>query len=114
MSTSDLQWLIGIAATLLLAIAGIAVGAFRAVGGRIDSAVDQMRTAVKEGDDQLHERVNRLRQDVSDNYVRRVDLESHMKRLDDMLKEVRDDQKQIIRQLAQLEAQRTARKPAQS
>lgn len=104
MTVPELQWLIGIAMTFVLAIGGIAITAFRAVTSRIDKAVDAMRDAVKDGDDQLHERLNRLRQDVSDNYVRRVDLDSHMKRVDETLKEMRDDQKQIIRQLASLEA----------
>src|SRR5690606_16014137 len=104
MTLSELQWLVGIAVTFVLAIGGIAIGAFRAVGARIDKAVDQMREAVKDGDDQLHERINRLRQDVSDNYVRRVDLDSHMMRLDSAVKEIRDDQKAIIRSLAALEA----------
>ena len=63
-----------------------------------------MRTSIKQGEDTLHDRLNRLRQDVSDNFVRRADLESHMKRLDDTMKEIRDDQKQIIRQIATLEA----------
>lgn len=104
MTVSELQWLIGIAVTFVLAIGGIAISAFRAMSNKLEKAVERMQTAVKEGDDQLHDRVNRLRQDVSENYVRRIDLDSHMKRVDETLKEVRDDQKQIIRQLAALEA----------
>ncbi len=111
MTIGELQWLIGIASTFILAVAGIAIGAFRAVSNRIDRAVEQMRVSVKEGDEQLHERVNRLRQDVSDNYVRRVDMESHMKRLDETLKEMRDDQKSIIRSLASLEAKQSNKSP---
>lgn len=104
MTIAELQWLIGTAVTVVLAIGTIAVASFRGMSAKLEKAVSDMRESVKDGDDQLHERVNRLRQDVSDNYVRRVDLESHMKRLDDTLKEVRDDQKQIIRQIAALEA----------
>lgn len=111
MTIGELQWLIGIASTFILAVAGIAIGAFRAVSNRIDLAVEQMRVSVKEGDEQLHERVNRLRQDVSDNYVRRVDMESHMKWLDETLKEMRDDQKSIIRSLASLEAKQSNKSP---
>lgn len=104
MTVAELQWLIGTAISVVLAIGGIAVASFRGMSGKLEKAVSDMRTAVKDGDDNLHDRINRLRQDVSDNYVRRVDLESHMKRLDETLKEVRDDQKQIIRQIAALEA----------
>lgn len=106
MTVVELQWLVGIAVSVIFAIAGIAIGAFRSMSAKLDKAVETMRESVKDGDDQLHERVNRLRQDVSDNYVRRADLDSHMTRIDGTLKEVRDDQKAIIRSLAALEAQR--------
>lgn len=99
-----MRWAIGIAVTIVLGVAGIALTAFRAVTAKIDKATDTMRDLVTNGDDTLHERVNRVREDVSNNYVRRVDLDSHMKRLDDTLKEVRDYQMQIIRQIAALEA----------
>lgn len=100
----EFQWLIGIAVSVVLSIAGIAIAAFRYMSTKIDEAMGDMRTSIKQGEDTLHDRLNRLRQDVSDNFVRRADLESHMKRLDDTMKEIRDDQKQIIRQIATLEA----------
>jgi septal ring factor EnvC (AmiA/AmiB activator) len=102
--TQEFQWLIGIAITVVLSIGGIAVAAFRSMSTKLDEAMADMRKGIKQGEDALHDRVNRLRQDMSDNFVRRADLESHMKRLDDTTKEIRDDQKQIIRQLATLEA----------
>jgi len=100
MTVSDLQWLVGTAIGVVLAVAGIAITTMRAVSGRLDDLV----VKIKDGDDQLHERLNRFRQDVSDGYVRRVDLDSHMLRLDSAIKEIRDDQKAIIRSLAALEA----------
>ncbi len=100
MTVSDLQWLIGTAVGVVLAVAGIAITALRAVNTRLDNVVEQ----IKAGDDQLHERVNRVRDDMANGYVRRVDLDSHMKRTDDTLKEMRDDQKAIMRSLAILEA----------
>lgn len=100
----EFQWLIGIAVSVVLSIAGIAIAVFRSMSTKIDEAMGDMRTSIKQGEDTLHDRLNRLRQDVSDNFVRRADLESHMKRLDDTMKEIRDDQKQIIRQIATLEA----------
>lgn len=100
MTVSDLQWLIGTAIGVVLAVIGIAVAALRAVNIRLDNVIEQ----IKAGDDQLHERVNRVRDDMANGYVRRVDLDSHMKRTDDTLKEMRDDQKAIMRSLATLEA----------
>lgn len=104
MTINELQWLIGIGLTFVLAVLGIAIGAFRAMSNRLDKAVSEVRDAVKDGDEKLHERVNRLRQDVSDNYVRRADLESHMSRSDVTQKEMRDDLKEIIKKLAALES----------
>jgi len=106
MTTGELQWLVGIALTFILAVGGFAFGAFRSVGNRIDGAVKELQKAIKEGDDQLHDRISRTRDDMSNGYVRRVDLDSHMKRTDDTLKEMRDDQKAIMRSLAALEAKR--------
>lgn len=106
MTTGELQWLVGIALTFVLAVGGFAFGAFRSVGNRIDGAVKELSKAIKEGDDQLHDRISRTRDDMSNGYVRRVDLDSHMKRTDDTLKEMRDDQKAIMRSLAALEAKR--------
>lgn len=100
----EFQWLIGIAISVVLSIAGIAIAVFRSMSTKIDEAMADMRKDIKQGEDTLHDRLNRLRQDVSDNFVRRADLESHMKWLDDTMKEISDDQKQIIRQIATLEA----------
>lgn len=100
MTVMELQWLVGIAVTVALGIGGIAVAAVYNVSGKIEAAVDNMHTLIKQGDDALHERINRLKDDTNNNYVRRADLESYMKRLDDTLKEMRDDIKQIVRDKA--------------
>jgi len=103
-TVAELQWLFGFGLTFILAVAGIAVAAFRSVSLKIDRAVEKMRDAVQNGDNELHGRIDRLRQDVSDNYPRRTEMESHMARVEGTLKEVLADQKTIIRSLAALEA----------
>lgn len=120
MTVVELQWIVGTALSLIAAMAAIAVGSFRAMGNRLDAAVGQLRqsmqqqeTYMKNGDDALHDRVNRLRQDVSDNYVRRVDLDGHLKRIDDTMKEVRDDQKKLIETVTLLTAGGGVRKRPQ-
>lgn len=45
---------------------------------------------ISEGDDKLHDRVNRVR----DEYVRRTDLDSHLQRLDKNVDDLRADIKQ--------------------
>lgn len=114
MTVEQLQWLVGTAASVVVSVTVIAIGAFRAMSGRLDLAMAHIDKMVRVGDDGLHERINRLRQDVSDNYVRRIDLDGHLKRLDDTLKEVRDDQKEIIKQLARNEASAVRRSGTKS
>lgn len=111
MTVGELQWLVGIAVTVVVAIAMIAVGAFRSMAarldravehivGRIDRDVEKLEKAIAIGDAQLHERLNRLRQDVSDNYVRRIDLDGHLAGMREQLKELRDDIKELLKQIS--------------
>nr|WP_321482346.1 hypothetical protein [uncultured Cohaesibacter sp.] len=76
--SDEVQWLVGV----VLAIVAM-------VGGFI---VRDRQTAkqIKDGDDRLHDRINRVR----DDYVRRDDLQSHMTRLDDNIKEMRQEMKE--------------------
>ena len=107
MSVDDFRWLVGTAIGVVTTIAVIAIAAFRAMSSRLDTAVESVETAVKTGDKELHDRVSRLREEMSNAYVRRVDLDSHMARVDATLKELRDDSKEMIKQLAALNARRS-------
>lgn len=93
MTVSELQWLIGTAITTVLAIAGIAIAAFRATASRIDAVA----VRVKEGDDQLHDRINRVR----DEYVRRVDLDSHLARIETNVRDMREEYREGTREINQ-------------
>nr|WP_321980129.1 hypothetical protein [uncultured Cohaesibacter sp.] len=76
--TEEVQWLVG-----------VAFGIVAMVGGFI---VRDRQTAkqIKDGDDRLHDRINRVR----DDYVRRDDLHNHITRLDDSIKEMRQEMKE--------------------
>lgn len=91
MTTSELQWLVGIAVSAALGLAGMVIAAFRTLSGRIEDTNTALSKNIRDGDDQLHERVNRVR----DEYVRRVDLDGHMGRIDTTLRELRDEQREI-------------------
>lgn len=67
-----MKWLIGIAVTFGLAL----IGAFKSLS-----------KSIKDGDDALHERINRTR----DDYVRRVDLDVHMAQLRGDVKELKNE-----------------------
>lgn len=80
----ELRWLIGIGVTIM----GMIVGGFYHLSGRI-----------KSGDDDLHERVNKVR----DEYVRRTDLDGHLARIDgnvnELRREIREGQKDTTERL---------------
>lgn len=72
----DIQWLIGISAGLFTFFGGTLIATFRSL------------TAAREaGDNTLHDRINRVR----DEYVRRVDHDGQLTRTDDAIKELRDE-----------------------
>lgn len=80
MSSEDLRWLIGIGVSAVLALAGIFIGIFRSLSA-----------SQKDGDDKLHERINR----VKDEYVRRVDLDQRLQHFEATQAEIRTDIKAI-------------------
>jgi len=47
----------------------------------------QIFRQIREGEDRLHERINRVRED----YVRREDLDNHIQRLETNVKDLRDE-----------------------
>lgn len=64
----DLKWLIGISVSIIVSFMIALVGSFRSLSA-----------TMKDGDDQLHERINRVR----DEYVKRVDHDTQMVQLRD-------------------------------
>ena len=72
---TDLQWLIGAFFGLVALIGGII------------ARDRQLTTLIKTGDDQLHERINRTR----DDYVRRDDLAQHNARMREDMQQLREE-----------------------
>lgn len=68
-------------------MAGIAVTMFVFFGGMLFSAFNNLSSRIKTGDDVLHDRLNRVR----DDYVRRSDLDGHIQRLDNNVKDLREE-----------------------
>lgn len=75
--------LIGTAITLCLFFGGALLTAFRSLSA-----------SIKSGDDQLHDRVNRVR----DEYVKRVDLDDHVRQLREGMKERRDETREGLKE----------------
>ena len=91
----DIKWLIGLSVTIF----GMFVVALTNMAGRIKGVEDRTTTAIKEGNAEPHGRINRVRED----YVRRIDLDGHLQRLDksieDLRRESRDNAKDASHRL---------------
>lgn len=93
MVDDDLRWLIGTTITLATFFGGALIASFRSLSHAQKTAEDRLGAAIKDGDDQLHERVNRVR----DEYVRRVDLDGHVSQLREGMKELKDETRESAR-----------------
>lgn len=78
----------------LLALLG-ASGTIIAIIGAIVASHRWTTDKIQKGDDALHERVNRVR----DEYVKRVDLDSHMSRIETNVRELRDENREGTREI---------------
>jgi CHASE3 domain sensor protein len=90
----DIKWLIGLAAGLGGTFTVALIATFRSLSASMQNGEDRLAASLKEGDDQLHERVNR----VKDEYVRRVDLDDHVRQLRDGMKEMRDETREGLKE----------------
>lgn len=79
----DTKWLIGISVSMIISFIIALIGSFRSLSA-----------SIKDGDDALHERINRTR----DEYVRRVDLDGHVNQLRDGMKELKDETREGTRE----------------
>lgn len=78
MTTGDVSWILGALMTLVTVIGGII------------ARDRQLARMIQDGDEKLHDRINRVREDM----VHRSDLDSHIQRLDKSVGELRSDVKE--------------------
>jgi SMC interacting uncharacterized protein involved in chromosome segregation len=55
---------------------------------------EETAKSIKEGDDGLHERINRTRDDLSNHYVKRTDLDGHLQRIEKGVSEMRTEMRE--------------------
>jgi len=82
----DLKWAIGIAVTLTLGWGTIMIGAF----WRLVSMIRRVEDEVNGNSKELHARINRVREDT----VQKSDLDGHLNRLLNDMREIRDEHRQ--------------------
>jgi hypothetical protein len=89
------KWLIGILGTCILGLVG--------TGKYLQSNINVNAKAIREDDDVLHERVNRVRDELARDFVRKSDIDAHLSRIDenwrDLRSEMKDAQKDTIGRL---------------
>lgn len=78
----DIRWLIGIGATL----GAMIVAAFYRLGGQVKAGDDELHKHI----DTVHQRINTVREQ----YVRRDDYDKSQARIEAMVKDIRDEQRQ--------------------
>ncbi|MBO6507415.1 MAG: hypothetical protein JJ979_02830 [Roseibium sp.] len=83
--SEDLKWIVG-----------IILGVVTLIGGYI-TRDRQIQKQMRDGDDKLHERVNKVRED----FVRREDLDGHIHRLDSNVQTMRDEMREHRRETTQ-------------
>ncbi|WP_414832175.1 hypothetical protein [Afifella sp. YEN Y35] len=104
--SEELMWLVGALVSVVSLIGG-AIVRDRYQSDKVSTSERRLSDQMKDGDDRLHERINRVRDELSENYVRRPDLEGHLARLDSQLQELRSDGKAQSREMAsRMDAQR--------
>lgn len=94
-----LRWFYNLVAVVLMAVIGWLVKEMRALAANLTAEAAGLRTAITVGDNALHERVNKVR----DEYVRRDDLDGHLQRIDgnvnELRREIADGQREMTKRL---------------
>jgi len=80
--------------TLLVTIVGGVIARDRAITNMIHTNHDENTKAIKDGDDVLHERINRTRDDLSNHYVKRTDLDGLIQRIEKSVTEMRQEMRE--------------------
>jgi uncharacterized protein (DUF927 family) len=79
MMETDLRWFIGVAVTVVLALVTTIIAAFRNLAVRISTSERDMLKRID---------------DVKEKYVRRDDLDGHITRLDQGMREIREEMRE--------------------
>lgn len=87
------RWLIGVALTATGLCSGLLVTAYQMLTRRIEAN----SKATKIDDDAIHERINRVRDELARDFVRKADIEVHMGRIEASSRETRQEFRDAIK-----------------
>ncbi|MCA1241880.1 hypothetical protein LC092_05485 [Stappia stellulata] len=83
---ANLSWIVGSAMALVVMIGGI-IARDRQLTRMVQDGDEKSTRMIQDGDEKLHDRINRVREDM----VRRTDLDDHLQRVDKTLESLRHD-----------------------
>ena len=86
---NDLQWIIGLVATIALAFGSALIGAF----WKLVAMVKKVEDSMEANDKELHARINQVTQTT----VQKADLDSQVGRINEELREMRSEQREASR-----------------
>jgi hypothetical protein len=66
----------------------------------LQSLIAANTTAIKAGDDALHERVNRVRDELAKDFVRKSDIDAHLARVDETYRDLRTEMREGMKDIA--------------
>lgn len=94
---------------LIIAVVGGVIARDRQLTNMIHKSAEEQVKASQAGDDTLHQRINRARDEMHEHFVKRVDLDGHLQRIEARVNEMRSDMKEDRRETnARLDALLTA------
>lgn len=85
-------------AGIIIAIVGAVIARDRAITNMIHRNHEAALKESNDGDDKLHERINRTRDEMHDQFVRRTDLDGHLQRIEKGVTELRAEMQQERRE----------------
>lgn len=98
----ELDWAIVIGfGGLLVTVVGAVIARDRQLTNMIHRKAEETAAASTAGDDVLHQRINRTRDEMHEHFVKRADLDGHLSRIEQRVSELRQDMKEERRETNQ-------------
>lgn len=86
---------------LAITVVGAVIARDRQLTNMIHSKAEETAAASTDGDDALHQRINRTRDEMHEHFVKRADLDGHLSRIEQRVSELRQDMKEERRETNQ-------------
>lgn len=98
----EVEWavILGFSGVIITVVGGI-IARDRQLTNMIHRNHEDTAHERSQGDEKLHDRINRVRDEMAAGYVRRVDLDGHLQRLEKQISDMRQDMKDERRETNQ-------------